>query len=326
MPLIKNSSYNQKPFYFFNAHVETIIPSAFFKDKSNIYERQRLELPDGDFLDLDWIKSKQKRLAVITHGLEGSSERFYVKRTAKYFAQRGWDILSWNCRSCSGEMNRLPRFYHHGDTLDLRTVLEYSIKSGNYNEIVLLGYSMGGSMSIKFLGEFPGHFKEIKGAVTFSVPCNLRDSAKVLAKQENRFYERRFLKKLVNKIKKKQFMHPEIFDSKEIASIDSFDEFHKKYTAPLHNFESIEDFYKKATCDQFISRLTVPVLTVNALNDPLLQDGCYPFSLAEKSDMFFLETPKFGGHVGFNIPYTKSSWMELRTEQFIHQIIFSLQS
>jgi len=326
MPLIKKSAYTIKPFYFFNEHFETIIPSAFFKDKSVIYTRKRIELSDGDFLDLDWITNHSSRLMIITHGLEGNSERFYVKRTAKYFAQRGWDILCWNCRSCSGEMNRLPRFYHHGDTQDLMSVIEFAIKENSYNEIILLGYSMGGSMSIKLLGEFPDQIKEIKGAVTFSVPCNLRDSAIALSKPNNKFYEKRFLKKLIIKIKQKNSMHPDILDVNGIDKLTSFEEFHQNYTVPLHGFESIEDFYLKATCDQYLPHLRVPVLTVNALNDPLLQDGCYPFSSAAKSDLFFLETPKYGGHVGFNIPYTIASWMETRAEQFIKQQIFNYRT
>ena len=115
---------------------------------------------------------------IITHGLEGDSARHYVIRTADYFSQRGWDIIAWNCRSCSGEMNRLPRLYHHGDTVDLGFVVDLSLGLG-YDSIVLVGTSMGGSMSLKYLGEADRN-RRIKGAITFSVPCNLKDSSDAL--------------------------------------------------------------------------------------------------------------------------------------------------
>jgi predicted alpha/beta-fold hydrolase len=102
------------------------------------YLRERLELSDGDFLDLDWMSEKRDQLVIITHGLEGNSERHYSKGVARYFFQRGWDALAWNCRGCSGEMNRLPRFYHHGATEDLSAVIEHAIQKKIYR------YRVGG--------------------------------------------------------------------------------------------------------------------------------------------------------------------------------------
>ncbi len=163
------------------------------------YQRQRLELKDGDFIDLDWLlKNNYDRLLIITHGLEGNSERHYVRRTAKYFHDLGWDVLAWNCRSCSGEINRLSKFYHHGDTNDLNEVILEAL-SDKYSKAVLFGYSMGGSLSIKYLGEGRTLDPRIKGAVTYSVPLNLKDSGDQLNKRANRFYTHRFLKKLIKK-------------------------------------------------------------------------------------------------------------------------------
>src|SRR5215510_13761043 len=129
MPLIKHSQY-KAPAHLFNGHIETIVPSTFRKIDGVAYVRERLELSDGDFLDLDWLKSDSRNLMIFSHGLEGNSERHYCKGMAKYFFQRGWDALIWNCRGCSGEMNRLPRFYHHGATEDLRAVIEHAIRKG----------------------------------------------------------------------------------------------------------------------------------------------------------------------------------------------------
>ena len=165
------------------------------------YERERLELPDGDFLDLDWLKAGHKRLIILSHGLEGSADRHYIKRPAKLFHNKDWDILAWNNRSCSGEMNRLPRFYHHGATEDISAVIDHALDHG-YEQVVLMGYSMGGGMQQKYLGEREPD-KRIIGAVSFSVPCNVLNSADELGKKGNKFYEDRFIRKLKEKILKK---------------------------------------------------------------------------------------------------------------------------
>ena len=197
MPLIP-SDYQNRPFYLFNAHLETIVPSIFRKVAGG-YLRERLELPDGDFVDLDWMSLQRKILVIISHGLEGNSERHYSKGMARYFFHRGWDALAWNCRGCSGEMNRLPRFYHHGATEDLSAVVDHAIQKG-YTNISLVGFSMGGSMSLKYLGEQKDKLNsQVKSAVVFSVPCHLGASAQALDQPENRFYLNRFLKKLEKK-------------------------------------------------------------------------------------------------------------------------------
>jgi len=299
-----------------NEHWETVIPSMFFKVKKELFTRERKELPDGDFLDIDWRRTGNRKCLVITHGLEGGSDRYYVKRTAQYFSDRGWDIAAWNCRSCSGEMNRLPRFYHHGDTPDLEVVVNEVLEKG-YQEVVLMGYSMGGSMSLKFLGEKQRDVR-IKAAVTFSVPCNLRDSAVQLTKKENRLYEQRFLKKLIEKIKIKAEQHEEV-SADGVDELTDFDAFHDRYTAPLHGFADKEAFFEAATCDQHLLNIKVPTLIVNAQNDPMLGEPCYPKELAEMSDKVYLEIPKIGGHTGFTLSGKPHSYMEERAEWFLKE-------
>lgn len=276
-----------------------------------------MELNDGDFLDLDRIKNGNAKCLVITHGLEGGSDRYYVKRAAKYFSARGWDILAWNCRSCSGEMNRLPRFYHHGDTDDLSTVVNSVLDQG-YKQVAMMGYSMGGSMSLKFLGE-ANRDQRIVGGAFFSVPCNLRDSAVQLKLPENQKYEKRFLDKLLEKVKLKSIQFPELKEILE-AGVEDFDDFHEKFTAPLHGFKNKEDFFESATCDKFLTDIKVSVLIVNALNDPMLGEACYPFKQAEENKNVFLETPKKGGHTGFTLSGKEHSYMEERADQFFREI------
>lgn len=318
MPVVASSRYTHPPFYMINGHLETIIPSMFFKIEEELYRRERLELPDGDFIDIDWIKENNNKCLVISHGLEGDAGRYYVKRTARHFKALGWDVAAWNCRSCSGEMNRLPRFYHHGDTEDLEAVVSEVLDQG-YEKVVLMGYSMGGSMSLKYLGE-TSRDERVKGAVVYSVPCNLRDSALQLQLKSNQIYEQRFVKKLLEKIRIKATMHPSI----SLVGIDDildFDAFHDRYTAPLHGFSSKEDFFEKSTCDQFFPNIQVPVLIVNAKNDPMLGAACYPTDMASKLPYVFLEVPSRGGHVGFSLAGKIASYMEIRAEQFIHEKI-----
>ena len=318
MPIIP-STY-KAPFYLFNGHAETIVPSIFRKIKDANYERERLELSDGDFLDLDWIKTSSDKLVIISHGLEGNSERHYSKGMAKYFAKNGWDALAWNCRSCSGEMNRLPRFYHHGDALDLKAVIDYAI-SKNYKTISLIGFSMGGSMTLTYLGQFASHLpSEVKSAVTFSVPCDLVSSVKELNKPSKSFYRERFLKKLEKKILSKSKIFPDVIQYRDFKDVTSFEVFDNCYTAPLHGFENALDFYVKASCQNHLAAITIPTLLVNAANDPFLTGSCYPTELASKHPYLYLEIPSRGGHTGFSLFNSDVNWMEKRALEFVSRI------
>jgi len=319
MPLIA-SKYDRRPWYFVNGHSETIIPSLFYKVEGVNYERERLELEDGDFLDLDWLRDGNDRLIVLSHGLEGSSDRHYIKRAAKFFSAENWDVLAWNNRSCSGEMNRLPRFYHHGATEDIAAVIDRGL-SYSYSKVILIGYSMGGGMQQKYLGEREVD-NRIKGAISFSAPCNVLNSADELRKRGNRFYERRFVKKIKEKILEKAASVDLPIDREELSRVKTFRELDQAFTLKIHTeYEDAADFYSKITSDQYIPNIRVPLLIVNAENDPMLGDSCYPVELAKKSQLVYLEIPKVGGHVGFTIPGNEFSYMELAAGRFIEEVI-----
>jgi predicted alpha/beta-fold hydrolase len=153
MPLIE-STY-ARPWYMVHPHVETVYPNRFRPAPRHDYIRERMELEDGDFMDLDWLRQAQpgpkKRLALLAHGLEGDSNRPYVRGMAQTFYSEGWDVLAWNCRSCSGEINRNFCLYHHGVSHDLEEVIE-AVKD-DYDEISLIGFSMGGAIILKYLGK-----------------------------------------------------------------------------------------------------------------------------------------------------------------------------
>ncbi|MCX2745293.1 alpha/beta fold hydrolase [Mangrovivirga sp. M17] len=322
MPLIK-SNY-KKPFYLINSHLETIIPSAFRKVSDVNYERKRLELQDGDFLDLDFLLHDKRKdsILVISHGLEGSSDRPYVMGLAKLFFKNGIDVCAWNCRSCSGEINRLPRLYHHGDTDDLHYVLEEVSRLYNNKNIILAGLSMGGAMSLKYAGEDREEkIKDLKGVIAFSVPTDLRGSSLTLNKKGNGFYRKRFLNKLKNKLLLKKDQFDGLIDLNKIDEVKNFQDFDAHYTANISGFGSVDEFYENASCGNFIEGIKVPSLLVNAKNDPILSDSCYPYKLAESHTYFFLETPETGGHVGFMQRGDEYTWSERRALQFVQEIL-----
>ena len=318
MPVIAKSSYPGAPFYQFNGHFQTILPSAFRKVEDVTYNRERLILSDGDFLDLDWLSQDKDRLVVLGHGLEGNSDRHYIKGMAKYFSARDWDVLAWNCRTCSGEMNNALRMYNHGDIDDIQDVIKHVQAKGKYRSITLVGFSMGGNIILKYLGVNGGAVPtEIKAAVAFSAPVDLASSVDILEHPKNWFYRKRFMKKLKAKIIAKAEQYPEVIDVNKFDEIQHWRDFDEFFSAPISGYASAEDFYQKGSAINFIQSISVPTLLVNAKNDPLLTEECFPADLAEKHHHLFLETPKTGGHVGFEIRNSGETWAERRAFEFI---------
>jgi predicted alpha/beta-fold hydrolase len=314
------------PLWQFNGHIQSIYPSLFRKVKFNYARRERLELPDGDFLDLDWSSEKKinNRLVIITHGLEGDSTRHYIRGMAKIFSTNGYDALGWNCRSCSGEINRLPRFYHHGDANDLRFVIENAIAVYGYEEILLIGFSMGGSLTFRAIAEHPLHVpSQVKAAIGFSVPCNLKGSVDALAGKENAIYRKRFLRKLGVKIKIKATLFPNLINADGYDEIDDFISFDNRYTAPLHGYENAIDFYEKASVGPYLKNIAIPSLMVQAKNDPFLLPNCIPTDVASDNPYLFLEIPENGGHCGFMLKGQQYTWAEKRALDFA-QDLFSI--
>jgi uncharacterized protein len=300
------------PFLQINGHLQTIYPSLFRKIPVP-YVRERISLPDGDFLDLDWVKTGSEKLLIATHGLEGDSTRHYVTGMVEKFCKNDFDGLGWNSRSCGGEINKLPRFYHHGDAGDLKLVVEYAISLG-YKEIFLAGFSMGGSLTLRLLGEYAHSVpSQILGAVVASVPLDLPTSVAELDKPGKRFYMNRFLKKLGKKLEQKSRMFPE----NQLLNVDNywkevknFEVFDNRYTAPLHGYKNAQDFYRKASAKPLLKDIYVPVLIIQSVNDPFLSPECLDINGAENNKNINLKLTQNGGHVGFMIKGQKHSLVE----------------
>jgi predicted alpha/beta-fold hydrolase len=321
MPLIK-SNYTA-PWWMRHGDVATIIPNIFYAQVNPGYVRERITTPDKDFIDLDWLRAEgNKKLLIISHGLEGNSTRPYVVRMANYFYERGWDILAWNCRSCSGELNLQPRFYHHGATDDVEAVVDKALERSRYSAIVMTGFSMGGNLTLKYLGEQNTSLPPvIKGAVVYSTPVDLPSSVAEMGRRRNHYYKMRFLKKLEVKVKAKALVLKDRFPSVDFKRIREFPDFDNLITAPIHGFKDADDFYKKVSSKPFIKHITVPTLIVNALNDPFLGKDCFPYEEVQDMPHVYLETPPNGGHVGFTLSGKDYSYMELRTEEFLKAIL-----
>ncbi len=305
MPLIASAF--RPPWILRNGHLQTILPVVFDRWTEPGFQRERLELPDGDFLDLDWLRSTMeppagvpaggRKLAILSHGLEGHSRDAYMRSAAAGFRDAGWDVLSWNYRGCSGEMNRLARFYHSGETNDLGHVIARAAR--DHDAIGLVGFSLGGNLILKYLGEFPPH-PAIFGAVAVSAPVDLASSALALDRNPaNRFYLRRLIDSLIRKVEAKARIFPDIIDACGAAKIHGFAEFDDRYSARLHGFADAEDYWTRCSSRPLLPSIAVPALLLNARDDPFLTPESFPADEARASRTFCLESPGSGGHLGF---------------------------
>ncbi|RIW15689.1 alpha/beta fold hydrolase [Algoriphagus lacus] len=316
MPILK-SSYGRPPSYLFNGHLETIIPSLFRRVEGVQYLREKISTPDGDFLTIDWSRVGGEKLLIISHGLEGDSKRHYAMGLAKLFNLNGVDVVAWNNRTCGGELNLKPILYHHGASYDLETVIRHIQTHHFYKEIFLAGISMGGAQTLKYLGEQGQDLpKEITRAAVYSTPCNLPSSAETLKYRSNLFYKNRFLGKLKKKMEAKAVQFPELIDLDLLKKVKNFDEFDTHFTAKLHGYKDAADFYRSVSADNWMDKIQIPTLIVNAQNDPLLGPECYPKKLAESKPEILLEMPKRGGHTGFVVKNQEFTWAEYRFLEF----------
>ncbi|MFK8057037.1 MAG: YheT family hydrolase [Saprospiraceae bacterium] len=297
MPLLP-SEY-KPPRAFRQADVNTIYAGVFRKYPKVDWQRERLELSDGDFVDLDWVKQAQgsKKLAVLTHGLEGHARRPYMAGMARAYHRAGYSVCVMNFRGCSGEPNRKLRSYHIGETGDLLDTIHHAIAKTNAEHVMLSGFSLGGNVVLKLLAENPDKVpKEVLGAAVFSVPLFVAECNELLNQVRNWAYRWSFIKGLNKKAKQKSQEHTSAGSFKKARKFAEFDEW---YTAPWHGFDSAQHYWEANSSGPILHQLKHPVLVVNAKDDTFLHDCCYPVDLAQKLEHFNLEVPGHGGHCGF---------------------------
>ena len=286
------------PIAFRQADINTVYAGTLRKRPRVDWERERLELPDGDFVDLDWVRAPgSDRVAVLTHGLEGHARRPYMAGMARAYRRAGYHVCAMNFRGCSGEPNRRLRSYHIGETGDLRTTLRHALRRTRARHAMLTGFSLGGNVILKLLAEAPGMVPaEVMGAATFSVPLYVGDCNAVINAARNWAYRWAFIKSLNRKAAQKSESHPEAGQFRRARRFDEYDEW---YTAPWHGFAGAEDYWRRNSAGPILDRLRHPALVVNAADDSFLAESCYPRALAREHDCLHLEVPDYGGHCGW---------------------------
>jgi predicted alpha/beta-fold hydrolase len=319
MPLVE-SDY-QPPLGFRNGHWQTIYASLFRRVPDVVYRREQIDTPDDDFLDLDWVKTGADRVVILSHGLEGSTQRSYIRGMARALSQCRWDVIAWNYRGCGGTPNRQLRSYHSGATEDLEVVVQHALAM-EYEQVALVGFSLGGNLTLKYLGERGAELdSRICAAATFSVPTDLDAGSAHLDGRSNWIYAKRFLVNLREKVRQKRTQYPDALPGYDEAAITSLRAFDDCYTAPLHGFADAADYYAQSSSKPFIADIAVPTLIVNAADDPFLPEACYPVGETRDHPHVFLETPARGGHVGFVAFHPdKMFWSEQRAIGFLDTV------
>jgi hypothetical protein len=295
------------------AHLQTLYPTFARCRSCPELQRERLELPDGDFIDIDWTGNTRGPVVLVLHGLEGSLESHYTGGILTALAAHGYRTGLMYFRGCSGEPNRLPRGYHSGETGDLQTVIRHIGESSPGKPVAVVGYSLGGNVLLKWLGE-QGDRAMLTTAVAVSVPFDLDRAACRLEQGLSRIYQNHLLKKLRRSVQAKSAIHSPPVPLQELENLKTFRQFDDAITAPLHGFRDVGDYYSQSSSRRYLRHIDAPVLIIHARDDPFLPPAAIPTD-AELSHAVTLELSRYGGHVGFvggNTPLAADYWLERR--------------
>jgi predicted alpha/beta-fold hydrolase len=283
-------------------HAQTIYP-VFVRRPQVRYRRQRIDTPDGDFVDFDWLDVPEARastpLVVLFHGLESSSGAHYALGLMAHLASIGWRGVVPHFRGCSGEPNRRPRAYHSGDYAEVGWMLHTIRRLAPDVPLFAAGVSLGGSALLNWLGREEHRAAHVlSAAAAVSTPLDLTAAGTAIEQGLNRIYSRHFRTTLVPKALDMARRFPGALDAAAIARVDSMYRFDDVVTAPLHGFTGTDDYWKRASSKPWLKAVAVPTLVLNARNDPFIPAASLP-TRAEASAAITLEQPEGGGHGGF---------------------------
>jgi predicted alpha/beta-fold hydrolase len=303
------------PWYLFNRHLETIYPALFRKANNGSSDSERVATKDKDFIDLDFYNIEADKTVILSHGLEGNSKKPYMIGMINTLLNAGFNCVAWNFRGCSGIHNRHAYSYHSGATQDLDYIIEKTEYKFPLTKIYLIGFSLGGNLTLKYLGENSLNSR-IEKAIAVSVPLDLHQSCMAISKKSNWIYTKRFLKTLKRKISDKAKLFPHEINVSGIKEITNLLEFDDRYTAPLHGFKNAIDYYTQCSSINFLEKIAVPTLIINARNDPFLSPECYPENI--NKDFIKYDYPPFGGHLGFKMSgYKNKYYHEIKSLEFL---------
>jgi uncharacterized protein len=291
----------QAPWWLPNRHLQTIVPALLARKPEVGYRRERWNTPDRDFIDLDWLAeapAADAPLVVLFHGLEGNSHSHYARALLHAVAQRGWHGVVPHFRSCSGEMNLAPRFYHSGDSAEIDWILRTVQARHPKRPLLAAGVSLGGNALLRWLGEQEHNAALVTAAVSACAPLDLQAGGRALSAGFNLVYTRNFLDTLKRKSQLKLAQFPDLFDRHAMLSARNLYEFDNIVTAPLHGYRDTDDYWQRASAKHVLPAITVPTLVLNARNDPFVPAASLPLA-RDVSAAITLERPDGGGHVGF---------------------------
>jgi len=309
-----------------SAHIQTILPTLIRRDVSLSLIEERLELHDGDFVDLVWAEdnlSANSPLVILLHGLGGSIQSPYAKGLMFQFNRHGWRAVLMHFRGCSGEPNRLSRAYHSGDTDDFDYLLKVLHQRMSDAPLAAVGISLGGSVLLKWLGESRDK-GQLEAAVAVSVPFDLRLAATHMTTGFAKLYQIYIVKELHHYMRQKFKVEQAPFDLKQMDKWRCFWTFDDNITAPLHGFVHVHDYYTHASARNYLSTIKTKTLIIHSSDDPFMPPEVIPAG-HELSEAIQFELADRGGHVGFitgNIPGYPEYWLEQRIPQFFEEINF----
>ncbi len=310
-------------------NLQTSFASFFRKRKIPEGYWKRLELADGDFIDL-YISGKQNDdekevktdttpLVVLLHGLEGSINSPYSLGVMSQFVKMGWGAIQMHFRGCSGAPNRNARAYHSGETEDFTYVLNWLTERYPSRPVAAVGFSLGGSVLLNYLGKVKSETRLVAG-VAVSVPLQLDIASQRINQGFSRAYQKHLLSTLRIKIAEKESLLKQLNLSKEdVMQIADFYEFDDKITAPLHDFKDAEDYYTKSSARQYLKHIARPTLIIHATDDPFMTKAVIPEE-NELSASVTLELSDYGGHVGFiggKNPLEPEYYLDKRIPQYL---------
>ena len=324
--ILKNNTLHKPyvaPSWLPGGNAQTIYPFLLRSLIIPAYQRERLELDDGDFIDIDWLDNSTDRpLVVMFHGLEGGSSSHYALSIMGLFQELGWRGAVVHFRGCSGTPNRLPRAYHAGDSEEIDRILHKIIDKnqslGSNAQLYVIGISLGGNALLKWLGEQGKKACHlIDGAATVSVPLDLVAAGKALDSGFNQIYTQHFLGTLKKKVLKKLDNFPGLFDGAAVAECTTLYQFDNLVTAPLHGFSNTDEYWTLSSSKPWLKHIQVPTLVINARNDPFMPSSFLP-AQTDVSYSVLLEFPAEGGHVGFlSSPFPGNlTWLPQRIVRF----------
>lgn len=299
-------------------HAQTLWPSLMRRPVEVELTTERLTLPDADFIDLVWTKGDSEKIVIVLHGLEGSIDSSYSKGILSAIKEKGWSVVLMHFRGCSGEHNLKDRGYHSGETCDLRFIIETLKKRHPKSTLCAVGYSLGGNVLLKYLGEYQDK-SELVAATAISVPYLLSICSDKLEKGFSRIYQRHLINRLINKTQSKFENRNPPFERKNIRSWNTFQLFDHHVTAPLHGFKSGADYYEKSSSRQYLKHITTPTLLIHSSDDPFMTAKVIPEE-NDLSEAVTLELSNKGGHVGFisgKSPWNAKYWLEQRIPEFL---------